>query len=204
MLVQSHSCTQNAEGAEQQGSEESRPQRHVGFSETTEEHEIPRDEEAGSNFHRKALEQVANLSVLLPPWHSRRKHKKCCPGCGVNLIDQDGTECSMNSEASQASTCSSKSQDSKDKDSDSCDNALWKWNGEPPFCCMCAKERGLGSFSSLACSHCRDKRLKTLSEKASAGPIADIVGKIALLTNRAADFFCALAPRTWTWQPERL
>mmetsp|Transcript_27589 Transcript_27589/g.43085 ORF Transcript_27589/g.43085 Transcript_27589/m.43085 type:complete len:84 (+) Transcript_27589:498-749(+) len=45
---------------------------------------------------------------------------------------------------------------------------------------------------------------RLMSEKASAGPIADIVGKIALLTNRAADFFCALAPRTWTWQPERL
>jgi hypothetical protein len=35
-----------------------------------------------------------------------------------------------------------------------CDNGKWNWRGEPPFCCVCAKERGLGSFSSLACKTC--------------------------------------------------
>ncbi|KAJ1465495.1 hypothetical protein T484DRAFT_2707946, partial [Baffinella frigidus] len=30
----------------------------------------------------------------------------------------------------------------------------WRWSGEPPFCCVCAKNRGLGSFHALACSAC--------------------------------------------------
>eukprot|EP00961_Rhodomonas_salina_P048526 651413-Rhodomonas_salina.1 len=47
----------------------------------------------------------------------------------------------------------------------SCDNAKWKWSGEPPFCCVCAKAKGLGSFSSLACTNCKAFRKKLYVRK---------------------------------------
>jgi hypothetical protein len=58
-----------------------------------------------------------------------------CPGCGTHTVGNS------------------------DGNSHQCDNTGWNWNGEPPFCCLCASFR-VRACSSLA--HCQRKLCKPL------------------------------------------
>jgi len=46
-----------------------------------------------------------------------------------------------------------------------CENHLWRWNGEPPFCCLCATLKGLGCLSHLGCAGAKSNASDSISNR---------------------------------------
>lgn len=119
----------------------SSPVRSVTFDPVVEHRESPRNNEPPRNTDRPRRTSPAPDQV----WSSLIG-SHICPGCHIDVRGQ----------------CSS---GNNQPDGPTCDNSKWKWNGEPPFCCMCAKRRSIGSFTALGCDGCKTFRSTTFVRK---------------------------------------
>eukprot|EP00960_Hanusia_phi_P034296 750977-Hanusia_phi.AAC.2 len=76
--------------------------------------------------------EVAAFAKLKAPWSIQQG----CPCCGIKTHSHG--ESSLHGTA--------------------CDNSRWNWNGEPPFCCLCANLKGIGRLSHFGCEMCKSRR----------------------------------------------
>uniref|UniRef100_A0A7S4UKD6 Uncharacterized protein n=1 Tax=Guillardia theta TaxID=55529 RepID=A0A7S4UKD6_GUITH len=77
--------------------------------------------------------EVAAFAKLKAPWSNKQRE---CPCCGIKTNSSEGG----------------------DFFGSACDNSRWNWNGEPPFCCLCANLKGIGRLSHFGCDSCKARR----------------------------------------------
>ena len=77
------------------------------------------------------------------PGSGTGQERSCCPACHT---------------PTRGTVLSAAARETADGIGATCDNSRWGWNGEPPFCCLCATLRGLGRLSHFGCATCTSKR----------------------------------------------
>jgi len=86
-----------------------------------------------------------------------------CPGCRRQTFDRTDATTVCCAACSLLLVCASRndiltSNFCREQSKRTCHNGKWKWNGEPPFCCLCASFKGLGRLSQLGCEGCKVRR----------------------------------------------